>query len=152
MKNIIRWNPVRELEEMSARLDRLFGRSLPSRLSEDREVSMTMPEWTPSVDILETPEEYVVKAELPDVKKEDVKVNLSDGVLRIEGERKEEKEEKGKRFHRMERFYGSFMRSFAMPDNIDEQKIRAEFKDGILAIHLLKTAKTKPKETEIKIV
>jgi HSP20 family protein len=152
MNHIIRWSPIRELEEMSERLDRLFGRSLPSRLSEaGREALITAPEWTPSVDIVETPEEFIVKAELPEVKKEDVKVNLSEGILRIEGERKQEKEEKGKKFHRIERFYGNFIRSFSVPDNIDDQKIRAEFKDGVLNIHLPKTEKAKPKATEITV-
>jgi HSP20 family protein len=112
---------------------------------------MIVADWTPSVDISETDGEYQIKAEIPDVKKEDVKVTLEDGVLTIQGERKQEKEEKGKKFHRIERSYGSFVRTFSLPDVIDEEKVKAEFKDGVLNLHLPKSEKAKPKAIEVKV-
>ena len=95
--------------------------------------------------------EYQIKAEIPDVKKEDVKVTLEEGVLTIQGERKQEKEEKGKRYHRVERSYGRFVRSFTLPDVVDEEKVKAEFKDGILNLALPKSEKAKPKAIEVKV-
>lgn len=151
MNNLARWNPFRELEDVSEHLNNLFGRSLPSRILQNEEQAFGISQWSPSVDIIETPQDFQVKAELPEVKKEDIHVNLTDGVLHIEGERKQEREEKDKKFHRIERFYGSFKRSFTIPANIDESKIRAEFKDGLLSIHLPKAEKNKPKGTEIKV-
>jgi HSP20 family protein len=112
---------------------------------------MIVADWTPSVDISETESEYQIKAEIPDVKKEDVKVTVEDGVLTIQGERKQEKEEKGKKFHRIERSYGSFVRTFSLPDVIEEEKVKAEFKDGVLNLHLPKSEKAKPKAIEVKV-
>jgi HSP20 family protein len=147
--NIIRWDPFRELEEMAERLNRLFPR--PSPRAETGRESLTVPDWVPAVDIAETAEEYLVKAELPEVKKDDVRVSFEDGVLTIEGERRQEKEEKGRKFHRVERSYGRFLRSFRVPDEVDGARIRAEFKDGVLAVHLPKSEKAKPKAVEIKV-
>src|SRR6185295_736230 len=117
--SITRWDPFRELEEMSERLNRVFGRSAlaTARAGGEAKEGFLSFDWAPSVDIAETPEAFEIKAELPDVKKEDVKVFVEDGQLRISGERKQDKEEKGKKFHRIERSYGSFMRSFALPEN-----------------------------------
>ncbi|MHB1581874.1 MAG: Hsp20/alpha crystallin family protein, partial [Acidithiobacillus sp.] len=91
------------------------------------------------------------KAEIPEVKKEDVKVSVDNGVLTIQGERKQEKEEKGKKFHRVERYYGSFVRSFTLPDNVDETKIKATFKDGMLNLQVPKSTETKHKAIEVKV-
>jgi HSP20 family protein len=142
---LVKWEPFRELEDM---FDRHTGRLNWPRFS--REV-FTTAEWSPKVDIVETDKEYTIKAELPEVNKEDVKVNVENGELTISGERKQEKEEKGKKFHRVERFYGSFMRSFTLPDNVDAANIKASFKDGMLNLTLPKTAEAKPKATEVKI-
>jgi HSP20 family protein len=144
----MRWDPFRELEEMSDRLNRMFAR--PATRTNGKE-TMIVADWTPTVDISETDGEYQIKAEIPDVKKEDVKVTLEDGVLTIQGERKQEKEEKGKKYHRIERSYGSFVRSFSLPDVIDEEKVKAEFKDGVLSLHLPKSEKAKPKAIEVKV-
>jgi HSP20 family protein len=103
------------------------------------------------VDITETDNEYLIKAEIPEVKRDDVKVSVQNGVLTLQGERKKEKEEKGKKFHRVERYYGSFLRTFSVPDNVDETKVVAEFKDGVLNVHLPKTEKAKPKAIEVKV-
>ncbi|MCC2667083.1 MAG: heat-shock protein, partial [Gammaproteobacteria bacterium] len=98
-----------------------------------------------------TDHEYHIKAELPGIKKEDLKVTFENGLLTIKGERKQEKEEKDKKFHRIERYYGSFARSFSIPDNVDETKLKAEFKEGLLNIYLPKTQKPKSKSTEIAL-
>lgn len=142
---LVKWEPFRELEDM---LDRYTGRLSWPSLSRE---AFTTTEWSPKVDIAETDKEFTIKAELPEVKKEDVKVNVENGVLTLSGERKQEKEEKGKKFHRVERFYGSFMRSFTLPNNVDAAKVKATFKDGVLNLSLPKTAKSKPKATEVKI-
>jgi len=144
----MRWDPFRELEEMSDRLNRMFAR--PATRTNGKE-TMIVADWTPTVDISETDGEYQIKAEIPDVKKEDVKVTLEDGVLTIQGERKQEKEEKGKKYHRIERSYGSFVRSFSLPELIDEEKVKAEFKEGVLNLHLPKSEKGKPKAIEVKV-
>lgn len=146
---LVRWDPFRELEEVSDRLNRMFAR--PSTPRTTGKETMVVADWTPSVDISETEGEYQIKAEIPDVKKEDVKVTLEDGVLTIQGERKYEKEEKGKKYHRIERSYGSFVRTFSLPDVIDEEKVKAEFKDGVLNLHLPKSEKAKPKAIEVKV-
>src|SRR5690242_20556859 len=124
--DLVKWNPFRELEEMQTRLNRMLG---DQGLRSDEPFAFT--DWAPAVDIQETDLEFAVKADLPDVKKEDVKVELADGVLTIEGERKKEKEEKGKKFHRIERQYGQFIRRFALPADVDAAKVKADFKDGV---------------------
>ena len=146
---LVRWDPFRELEEVSDRLNRVFAR--PATRTANGKETMIVADWTPSVDISETEQEYQIKAEIPDVKKEDVKVMLEDGVLTIQGERKHEKEEKGKKYHRIERSYGSFVRTFSLPDVIEEEKVKAEFKDGVLNLHLPKSEKAKPKAIEVNV-
>jgi len=136
--NIVKWSPFRELEDIQGRLNRFF-----------REAPFT--DWTPAVDIQETDKEYLIKAELPEVKKEDVKIEMLDGVLTISGERTQEKEEKGKTFHKIERAYGTFVRQFALPSEVDPARIEAQFKDGVLSVHLPKTAEAKPKAIEVKV-
>ncbi len=145
---LVRWDPFRELEEMSERLNRMFAR--PAVRTNGKE-TMIVADWTPSVDISETEGEYVIKAELPEVKKEDVKVTVENGVLTMQGERRQEKEEKGKRYHRIERSYGSFIRSFSLPESVDEDAVKAEYKDGVLSLHLPKSERVKPKAIEVKV-
>jgi|SRR5579859_6311865 len=142
------WNPFRELDELTDRFSRLFGRGTPTQGKSD---SLATSDWIPPVDIVESDKEYLVKVELPDIPREAVKVQVEDGMLRIEGERKEEVEEDGKRFHRIERSFGSFVRAFTIPDNIDEAGIHAEFKDGILNVRLPKSEKAKAKGVQIKV-
>ena len=103
------------------------------------------------VDITEDEKEYIVKAEIPEMKKEDIKISVHDDVLSISGERKYEKEEKGKKYHRVERAYGSFMRNFTLPQDADGSKVNAEYKDGVLKVHLPKSEKAKPKAIEVKV-
>ena len=147
--NLVKWDPFKELEDVSNRLNRIFGRSLAR--TEPNQGILAMADWTPSADISETDTAYLIKAEIPGVNKEDVKVTLQDGMLTIQGERKMEKEEKDKKFHRIERSYGSFVRSFRLPEDADESAVKAEFKDGMLNVTLTKSAKAKPKATEISV-
>lgn len=142
------WNPSRELAELSDSFNRVFAR-MPRGGHENE--AMTVADWIPLVDISETTEEYVIKAEIPEVKKEDVKVTLEHGVLTVQGMRRQEAEEKGKKYHRVERSYGSFVRSFSLPDLVDDTKVQAEFKEGILTLHLPKSEKAKPKAIEVKV-
>jgi len=112
---------------------------------------MALANWAPSCNISETDSEYRVKAELPAVKKEDVRVTLENGILTIQGDRKEEKEEKGAKFHRRELVEGHFMRQFTMPDDADETKVDAKFKDGVLDIAIAKTKGKSAKSKEIAV-
>ncbi len=130
-RTLTRWEPFREMEEFQNRLSTLFGR--PLRRTNGRE-EITLPEWTPLADITEDDKEYLIKAELPEMKKEDVKVTVENGVLTISGERKFEQEEKKKKYHRVERGYGTFMRSFTLPDDADFNKVNAQFKNGVLMV------------------
>lgn len=137
----------REMEEMSDRLNRIFAASRPYEKE-----ALKVAEWAPVVDIQETETEYLVKADLPEVEKKDVKVTVEQGVLTIQGERKQEKEEKGRKFHRIERSYGTFLRTFTVPEDAEETKVTADFKDGVLRVHLLKTEKPRSKAIEVKVV
>ena len=150
MANVTRWDPFKELDELQGRLSTLFGRA-PVRKEGEREERMTLTDWAPLVDVIENENEYLVKAELPEVKKEDVKIAVQDDVLTMSGERSQEKEEKGKKFHRIERAYGSFSRSFTLPEDADASKITADFKNGVLTVHLPKSERAKPKSVEVKI-
>lgn len=149
--NLIRYEPAgfpmfREMEETLDRLNRLFG-TRPNGTKENFVVT----DWTPSVDIEENDAEYMIKAELPEVQKNDVNVTVENGILTLQGERKQEKEEKGKKFHRVERAYGTFLRTFTVPADADEAKVAAEFKDGMLRLHLPKTEKPRPKAIDVKV-
>jgi HSP20 family protein len=148
MQMLTRWEPFREMEDFQSRLSTFFGR--PLRRGNGRE-EITLSEWTPLADITEDEREYLIKAELPEMKKENVKVSVESGVLTITGERKFEKEEKKKKYHRVERGYGKFTRSFTLPDDADASKVKAEFKNGLLTVHLPKSEKAKPKPIEINV-
>jgi len=142
------WDPFRDLETTRGRLARFLG---PLTRPKTEEEALTVAEWAPLVDIVEDDKEYLIKAELPEVKKELVRVNVVDDVLTIAGERTMMKEEKDKKCRRIERAYGSFARSFTLPDDADATKIHAEFKEGLLKIFLPKTEKAKAKTLDVKI-
>lgn len=148
MTALMRWDPFRELEEMSDRLNRMVTR--PGTRTNGKE-SLTVADWMPTVDISETAGEYVIQAELPEVKKDDVKVTLEEGVLTIQGQRRQEKDEKTTKYHRIERSYGTFVRSFSLPDQVNESGVKAEFKDGVLNLHIPKSEKAKPRAIEVKV-
>ena len=108
-------------------------------------------EWAPSADISETDQEYLVRAELPAVRKEDVQVTLEDGTITIHGERKQRQTEKTEKFHRVETFSGEFSRVFSLPEDVDRAGVRAESKDGVLTVHIPKRAVAKPAPVEIRV-
>jgi len=141
------WDPVRELDEFQNRLTSFFGRY---RVHDGNE-GMLAAEWSPSVDIIEDEKEFLLQAELPEVKKENVRVTVEDGILSIQGERKFENDQKKKRFHRSERAYGCFTRSFSLPEGADSTKVRAEFKGGLLQVHMPKTEKAKTKPIKVTV-
>lgn len=142
------WDPFKDLEEFEQRLASAFGRGVAKPNGEE---AIATADWAPIVDITEDENEYLVKAEFPGLKKEEVKVSVQEGVMTISGERKIEKEEKTKKYHRIERSYGKFERSFTLPDQADGTKVSAEFKDGVLQVHLPKTEKPASKALEVKI-
>lgn len=156
MSALIRWEPLsrwsawKELEEMEKRLSTIFGKASSATSGEKKE-AIAVADWSPLVDIIEDEKEYVVKAEIPEMKKEDIKLNVHDDLLTITGERKYEKEEKGNKYHRVERAYGSFTRSFMLPEDADGSKVSAEYKDGLLKVHIPKSEKVRSKTTEVKI-
>lgn len=136
-----RWDSFRELEEMAEGLGGLASHG-PTRAAA---------EWSPAVDIEETDQEFLIKVELPEVKREDIEVSIEDGVLSIEGERKQEMEEKGRKFHRVERSYGRFVRSFALPEDADDAKVLADFKEGVLRVRVAKREPARSKSVEVKV-
>ena len=140
---IVRWDPFREFEDMQRRVQ--------SAAWPTHNESLTRADWAPLVDISESAEAYTIHAELPDVKKEDVKLTYTEGVLTLAGERRHEKEDKNRKFHRIERSYGRFERSFALPNTVDPKKIAATYKDGVLNVMVPKAVTAPPAATEIKI-
>jgi HSP20 family protein len=149
MNTLAKWDPLQELDNFSNRLSNFFGR-VPTQKN-DGDDWFTQAAWTPLVDISEDDNEYQIKAELPGIEKDQVKVSVEDGTLVISGERSSEKEENNKKYHRIERSYGSFLRSFVLPNDADGTKVKAEFKNGILKVHLPKAESAKPKTIDIKV-
>ncbi len=142
--SLVRWEPLREMDDFFRQYSPLFGRSL-------RNVEERSSQWAPSANISETDKEYLIKAELPEVKKEDVKITLDGGVITISGERKMEKEQKDEKTIRVESFYGTFARSFSLPENVDADAISADSKDGVLRIRIPKRQAAKPKAVTIEV-
>jgi HSP20 family protein len=142
---LTRWEPFREMDDMFKGFAPLFGRTSVPRAME------AMADFLPPADIVEHDKDYLVKIDLPDVKKEDVKVFFDEGVLTVKGERRVEKEEKGEKMHRTERFFGTFERSFVLPDDVDPKLIRAESKEGVLTLTLPKMATPKAKPVAISV-
>jgi HSP20 family protein len=140
-------DPFRELQQS---LNRFFGPVFASFFPV-REESWSLMNWAPACDVYENENEIVVKAELPEVKKDDVHVEVENNVLTIRGERRFEEEAKRENYHRMERSYGGFMRSFTLPTTVDTDKINAGFKDGVLRLVMPKRAEAKPKQIEVKV-
>ena len=150
MNTLTHWNQLKELKALRHGLSSLFSRP-PALGPEGQEEPLAVAEWAPLVDISEDDKEYLIKAELPEVNREDVKVTAQKGTLTIMGERKFEKEEKGKKYHRVERAYGSFGRSFSLPDDANPANVTAGFKDGVLTVHLVKDEKARPQQVEVKV-
>ena len=149
MSILTTWNPIREMDTVRNRIDRLFGaRSLVPWTGEE---TISASEWSPLVDVSDDDNEFIIKADLPEVKKDDVHVTVEDGTIRITGERKFQKEEKGRRYHRIERSYGTFERAFVLPEGAKTDKVKAEFKDGTLQVHLPKAPEIQTKALEVPV-
>jgi HSP20 family protein len=148
MNSLAKWNPLTELSDVHNRLSSFFGR--PNFRTEG-EGTVGFADWAPLVDVTEDDKEFLIKAELPEVRKEDVKVLIENGILRISGERHMEKEEKGRKYHRIERAYGSFERSFSLPENSKPEAMTADYKDGMLTLRVPKSKEDTPKSIEVKI-
>jgi len=143
MNHLMQWNPFAEFGTLHRELATLIdGRTANSN---------AVAEWAPVVDIIEDEKAYVIKAELPEVRKEDVHVQLEDGVLTLSGERKIEKEEKTKKYHRVERAYGVYSRSFALPEDANADKVEASYKDGVLTVSVAKAEKAEPKKIAVRV-
>jgi HSP20 family protein len=150
MNKLITWNPLREMEEAQNRFSRFLG-GFPNRIDRGEPHGLTVADWSPEVDISEDDHGYLLKADLPEMKKDDVRVTVQDGILCVSGERKTEKEDKKKKFHRIERSFGTFQRSFTLPEDTDSTKVTAEFRDGVLKVHLPTTAIERSKATQVKV-
>jgi HSP20 family protein len=145
--NIVKWNPWREMEPLQDRVNRLFDESFFPRLTLRDDLSLNG--WRPAVDIYEEDGKIVVKAELPGMEKKDIKVNLEDRVLTLEGERSEENEMKKENYYCRERSFGKFHRSFTLPAAIDSEKVNAAFKDGVLRVEIPMPEEQKPKKIAV---
>ncbi len=143
---VIRWDPFRELGTLQDRMNRLFDDA--ARTGGNGEPTSTTA-WSPAVDIVETDAAIQVRAEVPGISRDDIDLSLENNVLTLKGERKFEKESKDENYHRIERSYGSFSRSFSVPSTVDEAGIKADYKEGVLTITLPKTQKAKPKQIAI---
>ena len=144
---LVSWSPFREFDDLLNRYSRVSRRQMLPGENGDREIAT----WRPAANISETDNEYLIKAELPEVSKEDIDVSVHDGVITIKGERRMESTEENEKQHRIESYYGSFSRSFSLPADVDETGIRAESKDGVLKVVLPKAAAETPKEIEIQV-
>ena len=145
---IVRWlDPFRDLSVIQERMNQIFEDALSRSRGRDEGIRTGM--WTPAVDIYENHDSVVVKAELPGVEKDQISVEVKDGILSLRGERKFEKEVKEESYHRIERSYGNFQRSFSLPVSVDQEKVTAKFKDGVLEVKLPKKEQAKPKQIKV---
>lgn len=142
---LVTWSPFREFDDIFNRYNRL------SRRAGEPAADAEGTEWRPVANISETSKEYLIKAELPEVTKDDIEVKVNEGIITIRGERRMESKSDDEQQHRIESFYGSFARSFSLPADVDEAAISAESKDGVLTVHLPKTEVVEPKAIDIKV-
>jgi len=149
-RGLRRWDPFREISSLQREMDRLFSQYF-GRIRGPEEEGLAVAAWSPAVDIYETDEKLVLKVELPGLKKEDIDIQVRDNTLTLKGEKKFEKEVKEENYHRTERAYGTFQRSFTLPSTIKQEGIEAIFKDGILEISLPKAEEAKPKQIKIQV-
>ena len=146
---LIRWDPFREMSALQERMNQLF--SDVRGQGNVREEELIRSTWIPAVDIFETPEAVVLKAELPGITAQDISVEVKDNILTLKGEKKFEKETKEENYHRMERSYGSFQRAFTLPETVQQEKAKAKFRDGILEIALPKVEEARPRQIKVEI-
>ena len=143
--NIVKTYPFGALEDIEGHFNRFFAEA------PNRDHAFVFPDWAPPVDIQETEKEFTVTVDLPQMKKEDIKVGVENGILAIEGERHLEKEDKDRKFHRVERQYGRFVRRFTMPGEIEAVRVQAQYKDGTLTVTLPKSVEALPQTVEVKV-
>ena len=147
---IVRWDPFRELTTMQERINRIFGDAYTRRGGDDDVTARG--DWMPPVDIFENDQhQLVLKAELPGMKREEIDVRVENNTLTIRGERKKETDVKEEKYHRIERSYGLFTRSFSLPSTIDSEKVTAEFSDGVLTVVLPTREEAKPRQIQVKV-
>lgn len=159
---LIRWKPTNEIASwmpmadlstdlfsMQDEINRIFDRFFSRGGTDDTDLRVSS--WYPNVDVTERDDAYVMKAEIPGVSKDDVKITLKENLLTIFGEKKREKEEKEKNYYRSERSYGSFQRTFTLPSSVRSEKVEASFRDGVLTIEIPKAEEAKPKEIQVKV-
>ena len=151
LNKVTTWNPLREMDEAQNRLNRIFLGDFPARIGSGEIHSLTVADWSPEVDVSEDDHGYLLKADLPEMKKDDVRVTVEDGILSVSGERKCQKEDEKKKFHRIERSFGTFRHNFTLPEDADSTKVTAEFRDGVLKVHLPTTPIAKSKATQVKV-
>ena len=144
---VIKWEPFRDVDDAFDRFVAETLRRWPRQTTEGQAAL----DWAPAADVSETEAEYLIKADLPEVRKEDVSITVQDGVLTLSGERRQEVRAENEKVHRVERAYGSFARRFALPENADEQSIRAESRDGVILIHIPKQKVVHPQPRQIEI-
>jgi len=145
---IIRWNPVRDMLGLEEEMNMLLGDFFGAGRGGDEAGVMR---WAPLVDIFEQNNHYELTADLPGLKKEDIKVEIHDNVLTLRGEKKIEDEKKDRNYRLNERYYGEFIRTFTLPENVEKSGIEAEFKDGVLKLTIPKAEKAKPKQIEVQV-
>jgi HSP20 family protein len=145
---VIKWEPFRDADDV---FDRFIADTMRRWARPGTEAAPAVHDWAPAVDVSETDTEYLIKAELPEVRKEDVSITVEDGMLSLTGERKQEKSTENEKLHRVERSYGTFARRFALPENVDDQAIRAESRDGVILVHLPKQKVETPQPRQIQI-
>ena len=145
---LVKWEPYRELSTLRDRMDRLFGSDL-FRMPGDGSTERTLADWSPAVDIYEDAESFVLKVEVPELDMKDIDIKIEGDTLRISGERRLEKEDEKDNYHRVERYYGSFTRSFTLPRTVNQEKVDATYDRGVLKITLPKREETKPKKIQI---
>jgi HSP20 family protein len=147
---IVRWDPFRDVTTLQERMNRLFDQAL-SRTRMDDEEGLTASMWSPAVDIFETSDSIVMKAELPGVSRDNIDIRVQDNTLMLKGERKFEREVKEENYLRIERSYGAFQRAFNLPTVVQQDKIKAVFKDGVLEVTMPKAEEAKPKQVKIDV-
>jgi HSP20 family protein len=146
MNSVIRWEPFRNVNSLQEQFNRLFEGSFPGRSSESN-----LTTWAPAVDIYETENELVLKADLPDINEKDLDIRIENNTLTVRGERKFEKQVNEDNYLRVERSYGSFSRSFSLPNTINTEAINAEYKNGVLTVTMPKRAESKPKQVKVNV-
>jgi len=145
---VVKWDPLRDLLSIQDRMNRLFEQTLSRSQAEE---GITASTWSPAVDIYETPETIIMKADLPGLSREDIEIQIRDNTLTLRGERRFAKDVQQENYLRIERAYGAFQRSFTLPATVQQDKIRAVFRDGVLELTLPKAEEAKPKKIAIEV-